>query len=711
MSGPVPVAPSSFPTVGGGALTGVRIGLVFWFLDHFLGGASGEALFAARDLRPGASHLLLGLAIDVGTALLLGAFVALSLRVLDRRADIQRGLTSGLLGGLALVSYVLYRANTHFGFWAGWRTVLIACGLVYLVVGGAVLARVELWLAARAGRVDRAVLDALFGVLAYMPVWSLRLATDLGSGDAQPPYLTLALALVPFALVCVGLLRRLADRRRSLSAAALGVALILVLAPGLFSARPPALPEGRAGRGAVGPPIVLIVLDTLRADHLGAYGYERDTSPNLDRFAAGATLFERCISPSSWTVPAHASLFTGVYPRTHGAHLSERGGASLELRPEFTTLAEKLGAAGYLTAAAVANPFLTSRNGFDQGFDVYWEPGRHRPYVVPFHRTLASNLARSGPMRRWGDYLLARSSNDFTPYLTLSEQIPAVRRWLEQAGERSLFLFLNAMETHDPFEPPPPHRDRWPGRSSRRINFHAVRTEIMLGELEFEPWLREHLLSQYDGEIANVDHQLGRLFDLLRDTGFFDDAWIIVTSDHGEHFGERGRIWHRTSLYEALVHVPLIVKRPEQRSGERVARPVQLVDVLPTLLRRASIVENRLPNTVDLWQGRDEVFAELYHDSWIVEKLGARWDRDLVAWESGGWKLIESTDGAVEVYDLARDPSELDNLAGAEGDRLVELQGGLAALIDRLPVTEGHTGDRELEEETLERVKSLGYLN
>jgi arylsulfatase A-like enzyme len=233
----------------------------------------------------------------------------------------------------------------------------------------------------------------------------------------------------------------------------------------------------------------------------------------------------------------------------------------------------------------------------------------------------------------------------------------------------------------------------------------------MSGREEIDPRMVKHLVSQYDGEIAHLDAQLGDFLDALREAGVYDRSWIVMTSDHGEHFGERGLLWHRTSLYDELLRVPLIVKAPGQTVGRRETGTVQPSDLMPTLLRANGIEPPAVVHARGLDKSRDRAFAEVYHDRWIVENHGEVWARDLVTYERAGRKLVLSSRGEVEVYDAGRRPAKprTTNEDVPEPDE-AQLRQEFEALIAELPGPPGEGRSEGPAKDTLRRLRELGYV-
>ena len=309
--------------------------------------------------------------------------------------------------------------------------------------------------------------------------------------------------------------------------------------------------------------LILISVDTLRADHLGAYGYRRDTSPTLDRLAREGALFESVVADSSWTLPTHATLFTGVGQGTHRVGF---GGNRLEER--HRTIAERLKARGYRTGGFWSGPYLHPFFGFGQGFDVY-EGVLGELYLDDAERVDGSKTHQMN---------LASHESITSPAV-----IDAGIDFVERAGDEPFFLFLHLFDPHYDFMPPD---ELW-----RRFD-PDYRGTITSYRFAFSPLIHpgmdprdlEHLVALYDGEILFTDQHIGRLVDALDRRGLAEDTVIAVTADHGEEFFEHGQKGHRNHLHDEVVKVPWIVRGRDVKPGRRIAEQVRHVDVAPTLL-------------------------------------------------------------------------------------------------------------------------------
>lgn len=390
--------------------------------------------------------------------------------------------------------------------------------------------------------------------------------------------------------------------------------------------------------GGPGPNVLLISIDMLRADHVHSYGYSRPTTPNLDRLASEGVLFENAISSSSWTLPAHASLFTSLPGTVHGCTDADR-----RLSDGFSTLAERFRAAGYATAGFFSGPFLHPAFGFGQGFDHYENCTSYRQEL---DRQSVEKWARNEETMR-------ESHEDITNPTVLA----AVRSWFTGRPEKPFFMFVHWWDAHYDFIPPPPY-DRmfdpnYTGNVTGRDFFHNANLRAGMDKRDLD-----HLLALYDGEIAWTDFHIGQLLDDLRTAGLLDQTLVIVTSDHGTEFFEHGKRGHRMTLFDEVLRVPLLVRYPEVfPEGKRRAAQVRMVDVGPTILDVAGLPPfefTRGRSLVSLARtGVAPPDAEVaYSDLFSV-------GRHYRALRTNDWKLIQDLDSrAFYYFDLRRDPGE-----------------------------------------------------
>ncbi|RMG45262.1 MAG: hypothetical protein D6718_08025 [Acidobacteria bacterium] len=435
------------------------------------------------------------------------------------------------------------------------------------------------------------------------------------------------------------------------------------------------------------PNILLVSLDTLRADRLGAYGWARPTSPAIDRLAAGGVLFERAEAASNWTLPSHYSLFSGLTPAAHGV-LPDLGAVRGYLFPDRRLavrgsgkermLAEVLEEAGYRTVAVTEDGWVSARFGFDQGFEVY-------------------RSARRGGL-------------PFTAEAALAE--------LRFEGANGpWFLFVHTYTTHQPYHAPRRYRTRWADPGHVGFAWPAARVPISdynrfhTGLFPPAPSDVRAFRDLYDGQVAWADTLVDRLVRWLADNGLLEQTVVAVVSDHGEEIFERGRFDHGETLYEEVTRVPLVLYAPGRLpAGRRVRGPVSLVDLPATLLEFAG-AEGRLGQgrsllpRIEGGAASRPAFAEALAPGGVP--LAAVW--------SGSLKYIRRGEGPAaveELYDLASDPLEQRNLAQGRPGETARLR----ALLDRHLAASARVakelgeGKGEVDEATRERLRSLGYV-
>lgn len=435
------------------------------------------------------------------------------------------------------------------------------------------------------------------------------------------------------------------------------------------------------------PNLVLIVLDTVRASRLAPYGHERATTPALDKFVREhCTRYTNARSTTSWTLPSHASLFTGLYPAQHGAtHPREEADPSARsvavrparpLQPNAVTIASVLRGRGYRTGAIVANnAYLNHVFGLDKGFEHYDD---RRGSFVREHLALAQ---LAGQRLRWGNSVYR--DGEVISDLALD--------WLGvRTDDEPFFLMLNYMDAHSPYLPPPPHD---------RAFEDTQPFDELDPQLELWPLL-------YDRSLHYLDAQLERVLAHLRERGQLENTVVIVTSDHGEAFGEHDWWTHAWVLYDEVLHVPLYVKplgAPAPSVNEEL---ISGVDIFPLAMHLLGFTDEPSRSEVDVvgewYHGRASEGVRSY-----AERNGRDVESDLLAWiEDGRLKFIVGSDGSVEAYDLVRDPAEQEPL------QLTEAQRQAAVERARLwwkqnPPPKGD--DVELDADSLDRLKGLGY--
>ncbi|MBP9144616.1 MAG: sulfatase-like hydrolase/transferase [Thermoanaerobaculia bacterium] len=427
------------------------------------------------------------------------------------------------------------------------------------------------------------------------------------------------------------------------------------------------------GSGAKRPNIVWISLDTLRADHLGTYGYERPTSPNLDAFAARSLRFDWAISQAPWTRPSHRSMLTGVYP-------ASRGGLDSPM------IGEVLYRAGYQTFAVTGGGQVDSTLGFDRGFEIY----------------------------RVDDWI---------------HQPSRIVEWVRSRSERPYFLFLHCYETHEPYthtrfaEGMP--SGRLAGEFSKEI-WNRLRKRFSEEEMRYAEAL-------YDGDIAYTDARIGEFFSGFEGAGELADSIIIVTSDHGEQFWEHGSWGHGQNLHDHQIHVPLLVFLPESVKAELALKSrgkgkgqpvtqgaiedqVELIDLYPTLLELIGVgmdgpVNGRSLVSVLAGQGSlpdREAFAE--HTNIKENEQKALRTPRYKFMVSIPRKSSAATGESYELFDLKRDPGEQKNLAPGLPAKVVELRAKLGRIMDGSDTARDEEVPADIDEALREQLKALGYI-
>jgi arylsulfatase A-like enzyme len=424
--------------------------------------------------------------------------------------------------------------------------------------------------------------------------------------------------------------------------------------------------------------VVLISIDTLRADHLGCYGYDLDTSPNIDRFARDGIVFENAYSTAPKTPESHMSMFTSLYPSVHRVFTITDESKVNVLDSAATTFPEMLKQNGYTTVGIHGGGFMDGKFGFDRGFDVYRMGGQ-----------------------------------------------AGAERWLkENGGKNKFFLFYHTYHVHDPYTPRSPFDTMFDPDYSGDI----VHDRTQLMEMSATGWYSdfsetfwsfvdkedprdvEHLVALYDGEIREMDTELGQLFRAIE--RYAPHTIVILLSDHGEEFGEHNSGFLHSQMYDETLHVPLIVKHPEYPGGQRISNRVSLVDLAPTILDMLSVFggEGFQGEALAFYEGERNRAASIFSEYPLKERY---------ALIKGNRKLIQSERGK-ELYDLLDDPNEKRDLTESRRQGLdsksvlQELHAELTEIVEgnkALSVVVNKEHKQELlDEETLERLRALGYI-
>ena len=432
------------------------------------------------------------------------------------------------------------------------------------------------------------------------------------------------------------------------------------------------------------PNIILITVDTLRADHLSSYGYQRATTPHIDQLAEDGTLFLHTIAQIPETLPSFCSIMTSSYPIDHGVRKN-----GYKLSTDKKTLAETLQDNGYTTAAFVSSCMLDSSTGIDRGFQFYDD-------TLP-------------------DAFLHLASCQRTAEKTTKSAI----RWIESNAEKKFFLWVHYNDPHSLYNPPSPFdlifsKHPYDNKMASNVDlfFRIIKNRIKLNELGVQ-----YMIDRYDGEIAFMDMHLGRLLEKFKEPGL-KNTIIVFTSDHGESLGEHKYFFdHGDFLYEDQIKVPLIISHPKLPKNQIVRSQVESVDIMPTIfdfIKVATEANLRGRSLLPLLYNEDEIDFEkfAFSESDICQESSPRLcspigiQGKLYSLRTGKWKYILDKNGQSELYNLLEDPLEMQNLIDEEK----ELAGLLDARIKSLIDGKDDKGEQSLSEETKEKLKSLGYL-
>ncbi|MEE8278834.1 MAG: sulfatase [Thermoanaerobaculia bacterium] len=421
-------------------------------------------------------------------------------------------------------------------------------------------------------------------------------------------------------------------------------------------------------------PMVLVVVDTLRADHLGLYGYRRPTSPELDRWAQKGAVFENAYATSPWTLASFGSLYTGRLPERHraGFKFGRRRFSSLD--PAVPTLAELFAAEGHTTASIITNVYLGPTFGLDRGFETFVD--------------------------------LAGDATE--PPQTADVVVDRALAWLaERRPDEPFLLSIHLLDPHLPYGAPPPERGRFTRGYAGALQLPFDRLgQVRSGKLRLTEADREFLAGAYDEEIAFVDRQLGRLFVGLDEAGLFERGLVFFTSDHGEEFLEHGGFEHGHAMFQEVLRIPMIVWGAGIDAG-RLASPVSLIDILPTLAEAAGFHVPAGVEGTSLW-GALARGEDLPPGRWVAAQwtLQGPQRQALVAWPLKA--VLNLRTGRARLFHLVDDPAERRDLAATDRDRLQELLRDLRRILpDRRP-SEGAVAT--LDERTEAQLRALGYL-
>lgn len=448
------------------------------------------------------------------------------------------------------------------------------------------------------------------------------------------------------------------------------------------SSAPPSEPlAAEAPAGEARPNVILVSLDTLRADRTSPYGYERDTSPGLASFAEEGARFETAYAHTATTGPSHATMLTSRLPIGHGV---DRNGVRLPKR--VPVLTEVLGGEGYETAAFVSTWVLDEKWGFNRGFETYDSTTR-----IPVGDREANACAKS-KVERCADQTIDR-----------------VLTWLddERDPERPFFLFVHLFDVHTPYDPPEAFLRRYLPEGAKKAR----------GLARFS-----QMTDKYDAEVAYTDHELSRLFEALDRRGLAENSLVIVTADHGEALGSHHVVTHGVVLYEPVLRVPFLARFPGRIApGLRVEEPVGLVDLMPTVLELLGVDPGELRmegrSLAGVLRGDEDLDPEhpifLQRRRYETEKVaGRRVKGAAFGLRQGRWKFVETeATGQRELYDLVADPGETNNLVEAEPEQAAAMAERIASWKTSSARGAGSPQPRKIRESDRRKLRALGYVD
>jgi arylsulfatase A-like enzyme len=474
----------------------------------------------------------------------------------------------------------------------------------------------------------------------------------------MPP---LALGLYLLGISILERSRPAARRGRVIGVWLVGIIVVILILGGVVT-----VPSGATAKSPKnGPNILWIVIDTLRADHLSCYGYHRDTTPNIDRIAAEGVLFENAFTTAPWSLPSYASMLTGLYSSKHGADAEH-----IYLDERFDTVAEVLAKQGYRTfASCIGSRWANRLTNLDQGFEMFQN---RRGGVLTLNN---SELLINGILRMVRGFVGTMES--------AQETNAVVKKWISRCVKEGcpFFGFVLYLEPHFPYVIPEPYFSLWLGGQTinpkvKEALLNPYPYEYLRDNLKVTSQELEILKALYDGCISYVDFRVNQLVSYLKEEGILDNTLLIITSDHGENFGDHDLMSHCFSLHDTLIRVPLILRYPKVfPQGLRIKRQVQTVDIFPTILQILGIELEGLQGYSLLQDDRPRKFIIAEHQIFHLAITGiprlspslykldlSKYARRLKCIRTDRFKYIWSSDGRDELYNIYKDPKESKNL-------------------------------------------------
>lgn len=445
--------------------------------------------------------------------------------------------------------------------------------------------------------------------------------------------------------------------------------------------------------------IVLVTVDSLRADHIGWHGYERNTTPHLDRFADSARTFSNAFAHACSTRPSFPAILTSSYPLMYGGY--ER------LSEKRSTIGEVLSEEGYSTGGYHSNLYLASDFGYDAGFDQFFDSKSDPSVLAKLRQTIKTHLDDEGKIYSTLQYLFNATEKRTgielgSAYVDAAEITDRALSWAKEETSGPRFLWVHYMDVHHPYVPPAEYQKQFRDKPISDRDAVQLRRKMLESPEEITENELNSLIDLYDAEIAYVDNEVNRLVETLKEE-WGDDLVFAFTADHGEEFLDHGGFSHSATFYDEVLHVPLLID--DGSEGTSHDELVGLLDLSPTLAQYANAdpAENFYGESLDQidndWD-RSQVVAEWANFETGDRRFGIR---------TTEWKYIREEDDTEHLYDVSTDPEENENLVREEPEELDILRACLEDHIEQLEDTTDELGDVNMDEEVKQRLRDLGY--
>lgn len=623
------------------------------------------------------------------------------------RGAVRVGLTLGIFEALIIGARVLLSNTWSLMLFADLVKFVSLAAVLYvgfMLAGGLIAAAVVSLLFRGAGTADAARREAwllrfcwLWGIAFLFGIWVNYNSTRALVSTTSLLY---DLAVVVGAAAAAFVAARMTSRWSALDAPlAVGkgrtllLAWMTVLALAFVQGMTASMPA-RTDK----PNVVLLIIDTLRDDRMGCYGYERNTTPAMDAIGKEGVLFEQTYVQWASSLPSHASIMTSTYPHVHGAFPNGKS-----LNPKFLTLAKILKEQGYANGAFVTNSLVGNQYNFQLGYDTFIDMA-----ALDYKNTTSAAWVHGLNLIRVVDQL---TDNDFFTELALS--------WLDAHQNGPFLLWMQWLYPHAPYRPPAGFLKKFESGYTGIANGSLAQIDLInKKKLQLSAADEQHYTNLYDAEVAFSDYQAGRILDRLRELNLMDNSLVIITADHGENLNEHGMEYGHYGVYDSSLRIPLIFYMPKRLpSGERISQVVQSIDIAPTILDLLGIARP------EQFQGRSlRALIEEDTDHAAGAQAQSVMFRDNVNFlslRSGDWKvLLKVRDGEnyYELYHIPSDPKELDNLFESNRTVADSLKAALTGWIEQnfnptdLVYVPGTYFKEDFDKATIARLRALGYV-